>query len=236
MGIRGKLIASGLAGGVVIALAACGGSTSSGATPVQHRSTSQLITQMKAAVRNATSMHLSGRVTARGRPAGLDLDLLRGGDVAGTITQNGTPLHLISSGGKVYVKATPAFLHQVHASSAVCSLICGKYVQMTSAQGTQLSGSISMANLTRALTSGLPRHLSQAGTTTVSGQRAVVLHGSDGSTLDVAARGRPYPLRVVAPPAHHETVLFTKWNAVATPSAPPASQVINLSKLKAGGT
>jgi hypothetical protein len=236
MGIRGSLIASGLAGAVAIALAACGPSTSTGAAPVQHRSTSQLVTQMKAAVRDAASMHMSGQVTAPGHPTGLDLDLLRGGDLAGTITQNGVPLHLIGADGKVYVKATPAFLRQVHAASAACSLICGKYVQLTSAEGSSLSGSLSMANLTSSLTNGLPRHLTQVGTTTVNGQQAVVLHGSDGSTLDVAAHGRPYPLRVIAPPGHHETVQFTRWNAIATPSAPPASQVINLNKLKAGNS
>jgi hypothetical protein len=190
---------------------------------------------MKSAVRGSTSMHVAGQVTAHGRLTGLNLDMLRGGDLAGSITENGVPLHLIGAAGKVYVKATPAFLRQVHSSSGVCTLICGKYVQLTSAQSGQLSGSVSMASLTHALTSRLPR-FTQAGTTTVNGQRAIVLHGADGSVLNVAASGKPYPLRVVAPPAHHETVLFTRWNAVATPSAPPAGQVINLNKLKAGGS
>jgi hypothetical protein len=190
---------------------------------------------MKAAVANAASMHLAGRVATSGRATALDLDVLRAGGISGSITQNGVPLELIGAAGKVYVKATPAFLRELRASAGICNLMCGKYVQMSGAAGSQLDGSLNMASLTRAFVTGLPRE-TRAGTTTVAGQQAVVLHGSDGSTLDVAAHGTPYPLRVIAPAGHHETLTFSQWNRVATPTAPPASKVINLSQLKAGSS
>jgi hypothetical protein len=177
-------------------------------------------------------MHLSGQVDATGRQAVLDLSLLRSGDLAGSITENGVPLHLIGSGGKVYVKATPEFLRQLRQSKAVCVLMCGKYVQMSGAEGSRLSGSLSMASITRALTNSIP-HLTRTGTATVAGQRAIELRGADGSTVDVAASGTPYPLRVISPPSHHERVLFSQWNQVRPPAPPKASEVINLSKLKA---
>lgn len=238
MSFRGKLLTVGL-GGALLGVAACGSSAShpaSGAGTAGSgapRSTAQLVAQMKTAVRDAASMHLAGRVSSSGRATALDLSVLRAGDLAGSITQNGVPLELIGAGGKVYVKATPAFLRELRAPAGVCAVMCGKYVQMSGAAASQLAGSLNMASLTQAFVTGLPR-MTRSGTGTVAGQAAVVLHGSDGSTVDVAARGTPYPLRVVAPAGHHESVTFSQWNRVATPAAPPASKVINLSQLKAG--
>ena len=232
----GTLLSGALLSGALLGLAACGGSAShmaSGGGATTGRTASQLVTQMKAAVRDADSTHLAGRVTSSGQATALDLSVLRAGDLAGSITQHGVPLELIGTGGKVFIKATPAFLRELRSPAGVCAVMCGKYVQMSGAAGRQLSGSLNMTSLTRAFITGLPR-MTQVGTTTVAGQPAVVLHGTDGSTLDVAARGTPYPLRVVSPPSHHETLTFSQWNQVSTPAAPPASKVINLSQLKAG--
>jgi hypothetical protein len=190
---------------------------------------------MKTAVRAASSTHLAGKLSDSGRAIALDVGVFRSGDLSGTITQNGVPLRLVGSKGKVYVKATPEFLRQLKAPAAVCTVLCGKYVQMSGPQGNELSGSLSMTNLTHSLLNGLPK-FTKDGTTTVAGQQAIVLRGTDGSTLDVAAHGKPYPLRIVAPPSHHETVLFSQWNAVPAPAAPPANQVINLNQLKAGSS
>jgi hypothetical protein len=236
MDIPGKAVA-GVAVATVLGLAACGssGSAGGGSTPSTQRSASELVSQMKTAVRNASSMHLAGLVNASGKQSMLNLGLLRSGDFSGSITQNGVPLHLIGANGKYYIKATPAFLRQLGESRSVCVLMCGKYVQISGAQGSRLSGSLSMANLTRALTSNLP-HMTRTGTATVAGQRAIELRGADGSTVDVAASGPPYPLRVISPPGHHERVLFSQWNQVHPPAPPKSSEVINLSKLKASNS
>jgi hypothetical protein len=248
MGIRGSVLACGLAGGAAIVLSACGGSAASGGSAAgqggsatasgggfAHRNTATLISQMKAAVNAATSMHLAGQLTNGGRTVGLDLGVHRTGDLAGTITQNGVPLMLIGAQGNVYVKATPGFLRELRASAAVCAVMCGKYVQMSGPQGSELAAGLSMTSLTQSLITGLPK-FRQEGTATVGGQSVVVLRGADGSTLDLAARGKPYPLRVVAAPSRHETVLFSQWNMVATPAAPRHGEVINLNKLKAGSS
>jgi hypothetical protein len=242
MDIRGKA-GAGLAVGAVLGLVGCGssgssgnsGSSGGGSTPSAQRSTAQLISQMTAAMRDASSMHMAGQINAAGRPAELNLSLLRSGDLSGSITENGVPLHLIGAKGKVYVKATPAFLRQLRASRAVCTLMCGKYVQLSGVEGRRLAGSLSMSNLTQALTGKLPR-LTRTGTTNVAGQRAIELRGADGSTVDVAAQGKPFPLRVVAPPGNHERVLFSRWNQVPAPAPPKPSEVIDLGKLKAGNS
>jgi hypothetical protein len=177
-------------------------------------------------------MHMDGRLTDSGKPVGLNMSLLRDGSLTGTITQNSVPLSLIGANSKIYVKATRAFLTELHAQS-VCSLMCGKWVQMSGSQASQLTGSLSMANLTKSLTSGLPS-FKKNGLTTVGGQQAVELKASNGSTLDVAAQGKPYPLRVVAPAGRQGSVRFSQWDKVPAPKPPPSSEVINLDKLKAG--
>jgi len=202
------------------------GSSGSPAPPLSPAAT---VAQMKTAVNAASSVHLDGVLHDGGRTVALDIGLVRSGGFAGTIAGNDVPLTLIDAGGKVYVKATPAFLRELRVSSAVCSLMCGKYVELTSAQTSALAGDFTMRTLLGSLTGALPR-LADAGTTTVNGQHARVLRASDGSTLDVAATGSPYPLRVIGK-AHRGRLDFSQWNSVPRPVAPPASQVINVSQL-----
>jgi len=242
---RAGLAGAALAAAGALALAACGGSAPGGSSAAggtsapagsssraSGRSASAIITQMKAAVRGASSMHMDGRLTDSGKPVGLNMSLLRGGSMSGTITQNSVPLSLIGANSKIYVKATRPFLEELHAES-VCSLMCGKWVQMSGPEASQLTGSLSMANLTKSLTSGLPS-FRKNGMTTVGGQQAVELKASNGSILDVAAQGKPYPLRVVAPAGRQGSVRFSQWDNVPAPKPPPSSEVINLGKLKAG--
>jgi hypothetical protein len=241
---RAGLAVVALAVAGALALAACGGSASgsgsasggssasaSSGTAAPDGTASSIITRMKAAVRSASSMHMDGRLTDSGKPVGLNLSLLRSGGLNGTITQNSVPLSLIGADDKIYVKATRAFLNELHASS-VCSLMCGKWVQMSGSQADQLTGSLSMENLTKSLTTGLPS-FKKTGMTTVGGQQAVELKSADGSTLDVAAQGKPYPLRVVAPSGSEGSVIFSQWDKVPAPKPPPSSEVINIDKLKA---
>jgi hypothetical protein len=199
------------------------------------RSPSQTVAEMQKAVRAASSVHLSGVLRNGGKPIGLNLGLLRTGEFSGTLTQNGIPLTLIDVGGKVYVKATAAYLKQLKAPASVCSVICGKFVEVSSAQARSLSGNLSMSALLSSFTGQMPQ-FSNAGTTTVAGRKGQVLRGPDGSRLVVAATGTPYPLQAVGRQSKggtqsNGTLNFSQWNAVPRPAAPPASQVINLNKI-----
>ncbi|HEY2553251.1 MAG TPA: hypothetical protein VGI64_22020 [Streptosporangiaceae bacterium] len=193
-----------------------------------------LLRQMRAAVQSATSVHVTGQLVADGRPLALDLGMHSSGQLAGTITTQGVPLTIIDTGGKGYVKATPAFLALLRQSPAVCKLICGKYVLTTGAKEEQLTSSLGMRSLLGALTRRQSPAITSAGTTTVNGAAARVLRGADGSTLAVAARGAPYPLRVTAAPARGRegSLEFSQWNSVPLPAAPPAAKVIDLRQLE----
>ena len=201
----------------------------SAAASVLTRTPAQTVAQMKSAVSAANSVHLSGVLRSGGRAVGLDIGLLRSGAFAGTITDNGVPLTLTDTGAKLYVKATPAFLKQIKVSPALCSLMCGKWVELTAAQSKALAGNFTMDKLLASLTGRLPK-FTDAGTATVRGQRAQVLRAADGSMLDVAATGTAYPLRAVGE-KHSGQLDFTQWNSVPRPAAPPVRLVINAASL-----
>ena len=199
------------------------------------RSPSQTVAEMQKAVQAASSVHLSGVLRNGGKPIGLNLGLIRSGEFSGTLTQNGIPLMIIDVGGKVYVKATAAYLRELKVPASVCSIMCGKYVEVSSAQARSLTGSLSMSALLSSFTGKAPP-FTNGGTTTVAGQKGQVLLGPDGSRLVVAATGTPYPLQAVGRQSNggqqsNGTLNFSRWNAVPRPATPPASQVINLNKI-----
>jgi hypothetical protein len=228
-----RIAAAGVAAAIgVLLLAGCGAPPPTSPptlTAASPRSPSQTVAQMRKAVQAASSVHLSGILRNGGKPLGLDLGLIRSGDFAGTITQNGIPLTLIDVGGKAYVKATAAYLKELKVSPSVCAVMCGKYVELTSAEAGSLARSLSMSALLSSFTGKAPR-FTNAGSTTVAGRPGQVLRGPDGSRLVVAATGTPYPLQAVGRRGSG-SLTFTQWDAVRAPAAPPADQVINLNQL-----
>jgi hypothetical protein len=187
---------------------------------------------MQASVRQATSVHVAGHLTSGGTPISVDLDMHRNGDVSGTVAQNGAPFQVIIVGHTVYIKATRSFLQQVKAPTSACAVVCGKWLQLTSAEAGQLTGDLSMAALTAPLTSGRVPTLTKGGRVTVGGQSAWVLRAADGSSLAVSSASQHYPLAASTGGSSHEVITYSKWNAAPRPAAPPANQVLNLNNLK----
>jgi len=187
---------------------------------------------MQASVRQATSVHIAGNLTTSGSPISVNLGIHRNGDVSGTVSQNGAPFQVIGINGTIYIKATPAFLKQVNAPASACAVVCGKWLQLTSAEARQLTGDLSMSSLVAPLSSGQVPKLTEAGSKTVNGQSAWTLRAADGSTLDVSSASKHYPLAAATGGSPHEVVIYSHWNAVPQPVAPPASQVLNINNLK----
>jgi hypothetical protein len=235
MGVPARVVSAGLAGCAAIVIAGCGGSgsTSSSVSPATTEPTSTaLVTSMQASVRAASSVHVAGHLTNSGAPISVNLDMHRNGDVAGTVSQNGAPFQVIAVSGRIYIKATRAFLQEVKAPANACAVVCGKWLQLTPAEAKQLTGDLSMSSLTAPLTSGQVPKLTEAGRQTVDGQSAYVLRASDGSTLAVSPATQHYPLAASTSASPHEVVTYSQWNAVPKAVAPPANEVLNLSNLK----
>lgn len=235
MGLSAKMVTVGVAGCAAILIAACGSSgptSSSSSAPPAEPTPTALVTSMQAAVRQASSVHVAGNLTNNGIPISVNLNMHRNGDVSGTVSQNGAPFQVIGVGGTFYIEATRAFLNQVKAPASACPVVCGKWLQLTSAEANQLTGDLSMNSLTGPLTSGQVPQLTEAGSKTVGGQRAWVLRASDGSTLAVSSGRTHYPLAASTGGGVHEVVTYSQWNTAPQPVAPPAAEVLNLNNLK----
>jgi hypothetical protein len=194
------------------------------------RTAAAIITDLKTALAGARSVHVAGDVAEDGSTDHLNLALTRSG-LSGSIESAGTTLDIIAPGPLAYIKVTSAFLALTHAPAGACHRICGKYVATSASQGKKIIGDLTMSGLIKELSDSLPRYV-RSGTTTIGGQQALILHGTDGSTLDVAAAGPPYPLRAVAPSSSATgELVFSQWNAVPPIVAPAASQVISLNQL-----
>jgi hypothetical protein len=139
-------------------------------------------------------------------------------------------LTVLSTGGKSYVEVSNAFLKQMKLPSAACTLMCGKWFKMTPADAKSLLGDFSWASVIGSSSQPPPPGIKVRGPATVNGVPAWVLKSSAAGTIYLAARGQPYPLRVVAP-GHAGRINYTDWNTVTIPPPPPASDVVDMSQL-----
>lgn len=231
---------------VVIAASGCGGSaglspssrstststsSSSPSETAATRSAATIISQMKTAMLDARSVHLAGNLRSHGTAVGLDVSMDRSGAFSGSIDNEGTRLDIVDTSKRVYVKVTSAFLKLSGAQASACQRACGKFVAAPAGLANSIGGDLTMEKLLGNVRQALPSYV-KAGMTTITGQQALVLHGSDGSTLYVAATGTRYPLRAVAAKPDNAGALdFSEWNAVPAITAPPASEVISISQL-----
>ena len=214
---------------ISLATAACGGGTPGGSAAHGPPSPAVLTSKIKAALRDAKSVHVSGTVNQGGKLLGVDLTLTHAGGISGQLSVNNAGITVLSTHGSTYIKVTSAFIKYQNLPATACVLVCGKWFKATPAQSQQFVGYISMSSLFGEMTSS-PR-FRYAGTATVDGQTTWVLRAPDGSTAYVAAHGTPYPLRLVGP-AHRGQINFTRWNTATIPGPPPANQVVDLSKLE----
>ena len=239
MGTRAAELAFAAAACAAVVIAGCGGAGSKPSPPSTSASTATteppaaaLITAMQASVRKATSMHVTGRLTNNGVPISVNLDMHRNGDVSGTESLNGAPYQVVGVHGNVYVKATRSFLQEVRAPTSACAIACGRWLQLTPALASQLTGDFSMSNFTGPLTSSQLPKFTEAGTKMVGGQTAWVLSAGQGVTLDVSSAGGHLPLAATTGGSTTEVITYSQWNSAPEPMPPPANDVLNLSNLK----
>jgi hypothetical protein len=231
----------------MLLVAACGGGSSGAAsTPRSSTGTSAasgtptpvgsppavatLARQVNSAIANATSVHITIPDEQGSGGYGLDVGLTRSNDMYGTMSHNNQPVTVLARNGRTYIKITAEALKAMGIPAAACVLMCGKYLKMTASQSKSMFAGAGWSDLVGSLVgspSSVPG-LHYVRTVTVDGQPAWELTAS-GGTAYVAARGTPYPLRVVKGP---DRIDYTQWNDVTIPPPPPASQVIDLSQLQ----
>jgi hypothetical protein len=211
-----------------VLLTACGGSADNGESG---KKGPQVAADAANALEKSGAAHLTGSGTQDGKPMQLDVRVV-GNDAKGTLTMDGGKVDLVNVGGKLYVRASGNFWTQNGVPAAAVSLLDGKWVIVPGDAASQLS-QFSLKGLADEL-----RHPSD-GTIkdavhpdTVNGQKVVVVTESNGSTLDVAATGTPYPLRIVEKGSNSGTINASEFGKKTTITAP--SGALDLSQLAGG--
>jgi hypothetical protein len=231
MGLRPPLLAGPVLG-IALAgslLAGCGGSSSSG-NGVASKSPADIVAAAKGAADTAASVHVAGAIT-EGSPLTLDLHLLAGKGGRGRITQNGVSFELITLGGTVYIKGSPAFYRRI-GGAAAAQLFQGKWLKAPASAG-EFASITSLTDLRKLMDTTLASHgsLTKGAATSVNSQKAItVTDTSKGGVLYVATTGKPFPVQISKSGASGGRITFDRWNQAVSLSPPP--NAINISQLQ----
>lgn len=220
-----------VAGVAVLAGLAAVACSSSG-SPSSSRQASVILPAVRSAIKSAKSVHMTGSVTSGSEAITIDLSFVGADGLSGIMTVNGASLGLLTVGGQTYIKINSSFLTLAKAPTSVCKVVCGKYVQLPTSDAQSITGELSMTGLINGLFDKLPSSAKASSVhfvpATYQGQPVLALRHA-GFTLDVAAKGKPYPLAITG--TNGEYLDFSDWNSAALPAAPPSSQLVNLSQL-----
>ena len=133
-------------------------------------------------------------------------------------------------GGVYYLKADAATWTSM-GSAKLASRLSGKFVKIPAAMAAGYKGFTDLAEFFGG-SFGATGTITKVGVTTVDGQHAVTLKdSSDGSLIYIATDGEPYPIKAENKGTEAGLITFTGWGKPGSLVAPPAAQVVDLTKL-----
>ena len=204
-----------------LALAACGGSSSSSTGAGTNSDPATLMSGATNSLKNAKSVHMKANLNSGGRTIGIDADVV-GPDFGGDMSSNGTSFHVTSTGGMFYITNAASFL-QANVPAAVALVPdngngCLSFNSSTPGIGQAIGGIAQLTNLS-GLSSGLPAagSVTAGGDTTVNGVSGTVLKASDGSTVVVSKDSPPVLLELKS---SQGSIDFTNYNSASSVTAP----------------
>jgi hypothetical protein len=125
--------------------------------------------QVKSAMKNAASFHISAAVTQGGSGVSVNMSMTRSGDMSGTMSVNQTPVNVLVTQGHAYLKVTSGLLKSQNLPTAVCTLVCGKYLKVPASQAKSMLNGMDMSSFLGQVS--VPQ-LTYVRTVTVNGQPA----------------------------------------------------------------
>jgi len=240
--------ASVLAAAIAVCAAACsssgsGGSGTSSAVALSG-TPDQIVQKAVNDLKAATSLRISGNVVSDGSNIKVDLIDVAHQGCKGTITLGsgnsgssaGTGVSgtadLIEVSSTVYMQLDESFFKNLSLPSSVFNEVSGKYIEVTSksdlANFAQLCDPSTLASGFDKEVTGFVKN----GTATVNGQPTEAFkqptHAGSG-TVYISQSTTPEIVRLQGP-SNEGQINFTNYNAAATITAPPASEVVQGSK------
>jgi len=230
----------GLAAAVLLAtLAGASGNGIANASP------RQILAKATSAVVGAQSFKVTGIVHDKGQTTALAVTASKNGNGFGTVSLNGQTVQIVKVGGSLYFRAGAAFWRKQSGAQAA-SLFADRWVQgsASSSDFSQLASFFTTGQLADEFlgkTNTSSTTLSKAGTTSINGQRVLVLYGhdtNDGTSgrIFIATTGQPFVVRIslLKGSGAIGSVTFTGFNAPVNPPVPQGA--INVSGATGGST
>lgn len=217
---------------MLLGATACGG----GGDNESKKSADQILQDAKAALTSASSVHLVGDVDASGSKVHLDLVVKGGGGMKGTFSQSGSSADILEVGNTLYLKMGAAMLTAQKADPATVQLLKNKWLK-ASAGSSAVGGIGDFGDLSKLA----DRILVPGGKVTKGAQKKVAGTDAIGLTSDADKNSTLYvstqdarPLQIQNTGSDGGTLSFTGYGSSVTIAAPPADQVVDMSKLGAG--
>ena len=202
----------------VLVISACGSSTSDNGEA--KKKGPQVSKDAAAALKAAGSAHFKGTETDGSTTATIDLQLIPDAGI-GTITQSGTTINLINSGGSSYVKAPAAFYTAQGASAANAATVADKWVKLPATETSFAEFTLNALSADLAKPSSGSTIEDAVTTGKFDNQSVVILKQTDGSQLFIAADGPAYAQAGLC--GHRKsTSTFTDFGKKVTIQLPPA--------------
>jgi hypothetical protein len=234
------------AGVTCLAVAACGGSATSSAgaapsatstvDPLASLTATQVSAKAVADAEVAPSLTFKGSVVQSGQPFTLDLAIKPGHGCAGTIDEGSKGgLKLIVIGKTVYLNPNATFWKANGGADAgaAIALVDGRYLEVSTSDA-QMGSLATMCDVKQLFSSDDSTHpVAREAVTTLNGTRVLPIKISDGSIDYVTDTSKPEFVEGYAPKGSKAGAgtMTVSVGAPVTLTAPPASQVIDGSKL-----
>ena len=239
-----------LAAVIVLSAAACGSAGSSGsaksggsgtssASALAGMSADQIVQKSISDLEAASSVRISGALEESGQSRALDLTVVAAGGCQGTITYTASASATASAAtlesadiiyvdGTEYMKYDESLVKNLGLPSSTLAELNGKYVKIAST--SYVAQLCSPSGLWSAFANDNGSGFVKTGTATIGGQPALAFkQQNQPGTVYISDSATPEIVRI-AGSASQGTFDFSDYNAPATITAPPASQVVDGSK------
>jgi len=216
---------------VLVALAGCGGSSSSD-SGVASEAPQKILNDSVAAANGLKSVHAAGTINSGGQRISIDIQLVGGVGGQGQISLGGLAFKLVGLNKYAYMQAPPAVWEKAGAPAAAAQQLQGKWLR-TPATG-QFASIASLTNihtLFNQLLAQRGKKLKKGAVSTVAGQKVVAVTGGDG-TLYVATTGKPYPVELFKGGSDGGKIDFDRFNETVKLSA--TTNTIDLPSVSGG--
>ena len=233
--------AGALTAAAVLTVTACSSSSSS-TSALAGMSPDQIVQKSVANLKAASSVRISGQVVSSGQTIAVDLTDVAAKGCQGTIglaapatsstkAVSGTA-DIVEVDSTVYMKLSNSFFTSAGLPASEFSEVSGKYIKLAS--GSNLASFAQLCNPSTLSTAFSKQDTGfvKAGTATVNSRPTLAFKqpkDPSNGTVYVSESATPQILRI-AGPAGQGSIDFSDYNASATITAPPASQVIDGSK------